>query len=709
MKKLDKFRKLPAIIFSIGFVLIVIGVSYAFFTYSRTGLYTHEIEGGKMGVIYNETTGNNVTLENAFPLTDEEALTRGVEFEWTVTGFNESPKTIYYAIEMEYGNTIDSKTRFSDTDIKLSLYENNNLIFENEIYDNLNKQDIYYGSFPSGTSADTPTVNNYKIRLWINDNVMITDTTNTVDTTNKHVYSTAEFEKKYASFKINIRANLTNMRVGYLTYDANGGENAPDPTELTTNRVTTKRPTNSGKSFLGWATSKDATVPKYRPGSIYTGMAQTLYAVWSDTQNIMSSFPTTITNQKSNITKVYFVNDAQSKIDAKYDSASIKADLTYGNTGSVKGWLETDPDNSSMYVLYIGSDGITFLSTASYLFSSFENVTLIDFSNVDTSKTTNMFSMFQYCYKLKELDLSNFNTSQVINMTYMFSGCSSLTNIDVSSFDTSNVKYMVRLFSGCSKLSELDITNFNTSQVKDMSCMFYGCSTLNSVDVSNFDTSNVTNMDSMFHECVNLTTIDVSSFNTGKVTCMSSMFSMGFVGGSKLTKIITGAYFDTSNVTTMNSMFYKCSNLSELNIDLFRTYNVTDMGCMFYGCSSLTNTVFNFLKYSNDFSTSRVTNMNAMFRGCSTITYLDLKSFDVSNVTNMTLIFAYCSRLEYLNIKSFGLSSDNTVLTQHDSMFYGMKNSCRVLVKNTTAQDWVIKMAKLDAVTWTTSNVIVVA
>lgn len=683
MKKLDKFKKLPTIVFSIGFVLIVIGVSYAFFTYNKTGLYTHKIEGGKMGVIYNETTGNNVTLENAFPLTDEEALTRGVEFEWTVTGFNESPKTIYYAIEMEYGNTIDSKTRFSDTDIKLSLYENNNLIFENEIYDNLNKQDIYYGSFPSGTSADKPTVNNYKIRLWINDNVMITDTTNTVDTANKHVYSTAEFEKKYASFKINVRANLTNTRVGHLTYDANGGENAPDPTELTTNRVTTKRPTNSGKSFLGWATSKDATVPKYRPGSIYTGMAQTLYAVWSDTQNIMSSFPTTITNQKSNITKVYFVNDAQSKIDAKYDSASIKADLTYGNTGSVKGWLETDPDNSSMYVLYIGSDGITFLSDGYYLFASFNNVTLIDLANVDTSKVTNMYGMF--------------------------ASCSNLKSIDVSSFDTSNVKYMREMFYKCSALSELDITNFNTSQVKSMVSLFSGCSGLNSIDVSNFDTSNVTDMDSMFNECLNLTTIDVSKFNTSKVTCMSLMFSMGFDGGSKLTKIITGAYFDTSNVTTMNSMFYNCSNLSELNLDLFRTHNVTNMGCMFYGCSSLTNTVFNFLKYSNDFSTSRVTNMNAMFYGCSKITYLDLKSFDVSNVKDMSLMFEYCSGLEYLNIKSFGLSSDNTVLTNYDFMFYRMKNSCRVLVKDTTAQDWVIKMAKSVAVTWTTDNVVVSA
>lgn len=492
MKKLDKFRKLPAIIFSIGFVLIVIGVSYAFFTYSRTGLYTHEIEGGKMGVIYNETTGNNVTLENAFPLTDEEALTRGVEFEWTVTGFNESPKTIYYAIEMEYGNTIDSKTRFSDTDIKLSLYENNNLIFENEIYDNLNKQDIYYGSFPSGTSADTPTVNNYKIRLWINDNVMITDTTNTVDTTNKHVYSTAEFEKKYASFKINVRANLNYMDVSSLIYDANGGENAPEKTSLTTNKVTTKRPKKEGKGFLGWATSKDATVPEYKPGDAYSGTGKILYAVWSDTQNVMGYWSDEIEAQKENITEVYFINDTQASIDSKYNSASIKADLTASSSnGSVKGWLEDDANNSGKYILYVASDGLTYLDVGGgeSLFNSWSSLSKIDFTNIDTSKVVYMMWMFQNCTSLETLDLSNFDTSSVKTMLSMFSGCYAMQNLNLSSFDIRNVTTTSEMFTFCRTLETLDLTSFDISNVTDMSNMFYCCNNLIDLDLSSFDLS----------------------------------------------------------------------------------------------------------------------------------------------------------------------------------------------------------------------------
>ena len=119
--KIDRFKKLSIIIFSIGFVFIIVGISYAFFTYSKTGVYNQVIEGGRMGVVYNEATGNNVTLENVFPLTDEEALTDAKEFEWTVTGYNESFKPVYYAIEIAYGNTNTSKVRFKDSDIKLSL------------------------------------------------------------------------------------------------------------------------------------------------------------------------------------------------------------------------------------------------------------------------------------------------------------------------------------------------------------------------------------------------------------------------------------------------------------------------------------------------------------------------------------------------------------------------------------------------------------
>ena len=52
--------KLALVFLISGLILLVSGVSYAFFGYYKSGLYTHSFNGGKMNVIYNETTGNNV-------------------------------------------------------------------------------------------------------------------------------------------------------------------------------------------------------------------------------------------------------------------------------------------------------------------------------------------------------------------------------------------------------------------------------------------------------------------------------------------------------------------------------------------------------------------------------------------------------------------------------------------------------------------------
>ena len=53
--------------------------------------------------------------------------------------------------------------------------------------------------------------------------------------------------------------------------------------------------------------------------------------------------------------------------------------------------------------------------------------------------------------------------------------------------------------------------------------MFYECNSLQSLDVSSFDTSEVTDMSYMFYKCNSLYS-DFSSFDTSKVTDFSGMF-----------------------------------------------------------------------------------------------------------------------------------------------------------------------------------------
>ena len=145
---------------------------------------------------------------------------------------------------------------------------------------------------------------------------------------------------------------------------------------------------------------------------------------------------------------------------------------------------------------------------------SYKQYSVMEFSyNFDTSKVTNMNSMFEYCYSLTSLDLSSFNTSNVTDMSGMFALCNSLTSIDLSSFNTENVTTMQHMFDSCSSLTSLDLSSFNTYEVNIMADMFSWCKALTTLDLSNFDTRKVTHMDSMFSRCDSLTTVKVTNCN----------------------------------------------------------------------------------------------------------------------------------------------------------------------------------------------------
>lgn len=68
-----------------------------------------------------------------------------------------------------------------------------------------------------------------------------------------------------------------------ITYDANGGEGAPeaDTVDVGSYTISETEPIRSGHTFSGWATSATATVAQYSAGQTITVNADiTLYAVW---------------------------------------------------------------------------------------------------------------------------------------------------------------------------------------------------------------------------------------------------------------------------------------------------------------------------------------------------------------------------------------------------------------------------------------------
>ena len=84
------------------------------------------------------------------------------------------------------------------------------------------------------------------------------------------------------------------------------------------------------------------------------------------------------------------------------------------------------------------------ITDMSFMFAYSDSLAFItDISNLDTSKVTNMESMFVSCKYIP--DISNWDTSKVTNMQSMFSYCKYVP--DISKCNTSKVKNMSNLFS----------------------------------------------------------------------------------------------------------------------------------------------------------------------------------------------------------------------------------------------------------------------
>lgn len=216
---------------------------------------------------------------------------------------------------------------------------------------------------------------------------------------------------------------------------------------------------------------------------------------------------------------------------------------------------------------------------------------------------------------------------------------------------------------------------------EDSSYLFYNFSGVKTIEFGEyFDTSNVTTMSSMFAFCTNIQIIDISSFDTSNVTSMVNMFQMydnnlDAVKENKLIQIKFGDKFTTKNVSSIAQMFCGCKNLSSIDVENWDTSNVTNMSSVFAYCRSLTN-----LDLSS-WDTSKVTNMAWMFMCCDNLKSIDLNNFNTSNVTNMRNMFTGDKSLNTLNLCSFD--------TRKATSMYFIFDSTISLQKITVGSNWI--------------------
>ena len=545
------------------------------------------------------------------------------------------------------GDEESGMTRFDPYDLKFDLIEIGEdgkevYVFEEMSFEDFNARRIWVNTVDRETAVDISKT--YKLRMWLDENVIVSDTNPSAD------YPATGFENYYASVRVSVFGDFVEKDISYR--------------------------------------------PNY--------MARV-----SD----MQVWPTDILNSMQTISEVQFVSMGETEIATRYEAATVKADITattddtvqetsarqmsakpkaMDNTkgGNVYVWLEADLNNEDFNIMYVVSDGFTYLpNDCSMMFAGFMNVTNFVFENINTSEVTDMGGMFYYCASLTTLDLSKFDTSNVTTFTKimenydgngntmytgMFQECFALTSLNLKGWNTSKVTNMSSMFAACAVLNELDVSHFDTRQVTNMSSMFSSCTALTSLNLKQWDTSSITNMSNMFSYCKSLTYLNINSWDTSNVLDMSFMF----YDCRSLTRLNV-SHFDTSSVTNMSSMFCGLQSLTELDVSNFDTSNVTSMGRMFGFSTDIDGGGLGITKLDvSNFDTSNVVDFAYLFTGCQNVAVLEVQNWNTSKATTMLNTFSGCTSLISLDLSAWNTSS----VTDMQAMFYGCSSLINLIL-----------------------------
>ena len=180
-------------------LLLVVGVTYAFFSYENGT--KSDIVTGQIYMNYEETS--TISLTGVFPETKVQALARQDEngvFEFTITGRNTSKYPIYYEIDLLDGGVITGKdassTKILPEHVMIYLEKDGVPVIEGRSYKDFNNRRIYVETVPA--NQETNIEHKYVLRMWIDENVTISDTDPNAD------YTTTEWNDSYASLKVRV-------------------------------------------------------------------------------------------------------------------------------------------------------------------------------------------------------------------------------------------------------------------------------------------------------------------------------------------------------------------------------------------------------------------------------------------------------------------------------------------------------------------------
>ncbi len=176
---MKKRENIIIIVVLIVMVIAIVGVSYAAFSYSRTGSI-NSITTGAITMTYEETD-NTISLTGALPTTDKTGMVRmnpGEYFDFSISSEITGDVNINYEISAKDITSSDAK-KIDGSNIKLYLTRLKDDGTEEELmtpetYNEETSENTYTGR-PSGemslytSSMNSSESNNYRLRMYVDE------------------------------------------------------------------------------------------------------------------------------------------------------------------------------------------------------------------------------------------------------------------------------------------------------------------------------------------------------------------------------------------------------------------------------------------------------------------------------------------------------------------------------------------------------------
>ena len=464
-----------------------------------------------------------------------------------------------------------------------------------------------------------------------------------------------------------------------------------------------------GGSFTVTFTDHDIVVDSFYDALVYDVKSKTLYVNGNDPDSITSN---SLELYEENTEIIVVIGSMMGDFECFFQSFPNlkKADLTKANTSNMhtlKGMF-SDSDLEEVDLSGIDTSSVKDMSE---MFAHSYNIRRIDMSGLDTTSLEKADGMFKGCTKLRYLDLTGFNANSevlgledcfkgvsdceiyvtpgfdftedelsVLNPSLNFIRCYTLTlpkNMEIvqdadeeyrhGKFYLSGAEVRIKPRDGYDPVGGIMVNGLELLPEED------GTYLLSVQDCDLTATATVRNNmgltdDDTLYLYGNIDRDEVRDFSgkndVKKIVAVDAVFPAYCSGLFEDYKYVTeidlsGA--DTSNVTDMSFMFYKCERLTFLDLSSFDTSNVTGMRSMFYGCRELGS-----LDLSS-FDTLNVTNMKSMFCYSGSLQTLDLSNFRTPNVRDYSEMFNGCSMLQTLDLTGFEPTPQSIMIKMFES------------------------------------------